>query len=308
MLRRRLAPSHFLVLAQITLGVVALNIVTGAAVRLSDSGLGCPDWPNCNQRHLTAPLAGHAGIEFGNRLVVVAVTLLAAATFLAAFRRGPFRRDLAWLSGGLVGGIIGEALLGAVVVYSKLNPYVVMAHFTLGIVLLLDALVLALRAGRSDEPGRLRVGRRDLTVARTMFALLAVVIVAGTATTGAGPHAGGKGAKRIPVPLDDVARIHSGLVWLLGALTLYLLWRLYRAGAPEAVQERGRLLLGAMVAQGLIGYTQFFTHLPPVLVGFHVFGAELVFSAMVWFVDGLYRHSAEAVSEPQPVPTPTVAA
>lgn len=298
--RLRLGPFAFLRLSQATLALVALNIVSGAAVRLSDSGLGCPDWPNCMQHHFTPPLAGHAGIEFGNRLVVVGVTVVALVCFVGALLRAPARRDLVWLAGGLVGGILAEALVGAAVVYSKLNPYVVMAHFSLGIALLTVGFVLALRAGRSDAAGRLRVGRSEVLHARVMLGLLAVVVVAGTATTGAGPHAGGPGAKRIPVPLDDMARTHSSLVLALGALTLWMLWRLYRSGAPEAAQERGRVLLAAMVAQGVVGYTQFFTHLPALLVGVHVAGAVVVWSAMLWFVDGLSRHAPEEVAVPEP--------
>lgn len=296
-------PLAFLRLAQVTVGVVALNIVSGAAVRLSDSGLGCPDWPTCTRRHLTAPLAGHRGIEFGNRLVVVLVVVAAAACLVAAWRRTPRRRDLVWLSAGLTAGVLGEAVIGGIVVYSKLNPYVVMTHFLVGMALLTDAVVLALRAGRAPDPGRWRVPVADRRLAVAAMAALGLAVAAGTATTGAGPHAGGKGAVRIPVPLDDMARTHSGIVLVTGALVLALLWLLWRHRAPEAVQARGRLLLWAMVAQGAVGYLQFFTHLPPLLVGVHVLGAATVWTTMVWFVDGLRGHRAEAtLGAPAPRP------
>src|SRR5579884_3324969 len=126
----------FLRLTQTTLVVVVLNIVSGGAVRLTDSGLGCPDWPNCSRRSLTPALSFHPAVEFGNRMVVVVLTVLVAVTLVAALLRRPRRRDLAWLSAALVGGVLGEAVIGAVVVYSKLNPYAVMVHFLVGMALL----------------------------------------------------------------------------------------------------------------------------------------------------------------------------
>lgn len=290
------SPRSFLRITQVGVVLVVLNVVSGAAVRLSDSGLGCPDWPTCSRRHLTPPLALHPLVEFSNRMVVVVLCVVAAAVLGAALRRRPRRRDLVWLSAGLVGGVLAEAVVGAVVVYTKLNAYVVMGHFMVGIAILTDALVLALRAGRDPTPalGTRLVGRSETHISRVMLGLLALAVAAGTATTGAGPHAGGVGAKRVPVPLADMARLHSGIVLVLVALTLGLLVLLARNGAPEAVLGRARLLLGAMALQGVIGYTQYFSHLPPLLVGVHVFGATVVWSAMVWFVDGLVHHPAEA--------------
>jgi heme a synthase len=287
------SPRTFLRIAQVNLVALALNIVSGGAVRLTDSGLGCPDWPSCTRHHLTAPLALHPMIEFTNRLVVVAVTVLAALALVAAWRRRPRRSDLVWLSAGLVGGILAEAVIGAIVVYSKLNPFAVMTHFVIGILVLTDAIVLALRAGRSAAPGTLRIEHGLVWPARAMVGLLLAAVAAGTATTGAGPHAGGKAAARLDVPLTDMTRVHSGLVLVLVALTVVTLWRLARSGAPSAVLERGRWLILAMVLQGVIGYTQYFSHLPALLVGVHVAGATTVWTAMIWFYDGLWRHDPE---------------
>ncbi len=308
-------PRAFLRITQVTVVIVVLNIVTGAAVRLSDSGLGCPDWPTCSQHRLTPPLSLHPAIEFGNRLVVVVLCIATAIALVAALLRVPRRRDLVWLSAGLLGGVLGEAVLGAVVVYTKLNPYAVMTHFMVGIALLTDAFVLALRAGRSDRVGTgsgtgaaaafapmaaaragapvSKVGPRERRISQVMLVLLAVVVAAGTATTGAGPHAGGPGAKRLPIALEDMARIHSGIVLCLVALTMALLYLLDHTSAPKSVLDRARILLGAMVVQGGIGYVQYFTHLPAVLVGVHVFGATVVWMAMLWFYDGLTHHDVE---------------
>lgn len=289
----RVGPRAFLRLSQASLVLVALNIVSGGAVRLTDSGLGCPDWPTCAGRSVTPALSFHPAVEFGNRMVVVAVTVLLAVTFLAALRRSPVRRDLAWLSGALVLGVVGEAVLGGIVVYTKLNPYAVMSHFVLGMALLTVAVHLTLRAGRAAGPGRALVDHLGRRAAALGLGLLALAVAAGTATTGAGPHAGGKGAVRLPVPLDDMARTHSSIVLVATVVLLAELARLYRAGAPEAVQERGRLLVAALAAQGVVGYSQFFLHLPAVLVGIHVLGATAVWSAALWFVDGLWAHAAE---------------
>jgi heme a synthase len=299
---RSVGTRSFLRAAQVAAGLVVLNIVSGAAVRLSDSGLGCPDWPTCSVHHLTPPLSLHPAIEFSNRMVVVILCLATAGVLLASLARSPRRRDLIWLSAGLIGGILGEAVIGAVVVYSKLNPYVVMTHFMVGIALLTVAVLLVLRAGRAPGPGVSMVKPGVRRLARAMTALLVLAIAAGTATTGAGPHAGGKGAKRIPIPLADMARIHAEIVLVLGAMTLAMLYLLDHTGAPERVKTRARILLAVMVAQGVVGYTQYFTHLPALLVGVHVFGVTVLWTATLWFYDGLSRHRAEA---PAPAPAPS---
>jgi cytochrome c oxidase assembly protein subunit 15 len=312
------SPRAFLRITQVTAGVVVLNIVTGAAVRLTDSGLGCPDWPTCSQHRLTPKLSFHPAVEFGNRLVVVALCVLAAVAVVAALRRVPRRRDLSWLAGGLLGGVVGEAVLGGVVVYTKLNPYVVMTHFMVGIALLTDAVVLVMRAGRHPGDAVVKVGRRELWLGRTVLGVLAVAIAAGTAATGAGPHAGGKGAKRLPVALADMARIHSGIVIAVVALIVALLYLLARTGAPLSVLDRARVVVGTVVVQGAVGYAQYFSHLPALLVGVHVFGATVVWSAMLWFHDGLTHHGARveaprastpapAMSVPAPPPAPVPA-
>jgi heme a synthase len=292
------SPRAFLRIAQINLVVVALNIVTGAAVRLTDSGLGCPDWPTCSRDRLTPPLALHPLVEFSNRMVVVALTCLTVVAVVGALRRAPPRRDLTWLAGGLAAGVVAEAVIGAVVVYTKLNPFAVMIHFLVGIAVLTDATVLCLRAGRGPGPGVLRVERRVVLLTRAMVGLLLVVIVLGTGTTGTGPHAGAKTAARLRVPLTDMTRAHSGTVIVLVALTLLTLWTVARTSAPAVVADRGHLLMVALVAQGVVGYSQYFTHLPPLLVGIHVAGATTVWVTMLWFADGLWRHQAERVPAP----------
>ncbi|HEY7915642.1 MAG TPA: COX15/CtaA family protein [Acidimicrobiales bacterium] len=299
-------PRPFLFLCRFTLATVVLNVVTGAAVRLSDSGLGCPDWPNCTQHHLTPVLRLHPLVEFGNRLVVFVLVVACVVTVVAAFLRRPARNDLRWLSGGLIVGVIGEAVLGGFVVYTKLNAYVVMTHFMVGMALLAVAVVLTLRAGHRPGPGTRAVTPGAMGLARALVGLTVVVLAAGAATTGTGPHAGGKGAKRIPLGLEDMTRIHAEIVLAAGVVLLVLLWVLWKSDAPARIQGSGRALLAVMVVQGMIGYTQFFSHLPPVLVGLHVLGASTVWAAVLWFHHGLSDHLPELTGDTQPGDGPGV--
>lgn len=291
----RISPRGFLLLTRITLASVVLNIATGAAVRLSDSGLGCPDWPTCAHRRLTPPSSLHPRIEFGNRMVVLILVVACGLTYAASFFRRPARRDLRWLSGGLVLGVLAEAVFGAVVVYTKLNAYVVMTHFMVGIGLLTVSVVLCLRSAHRPGRGTLVVSRRVLHLTRAYLVLLTLAVAAGTATTGAGPHAGGKGAKRVGIGLADMSRAHAEAVWVTAVVLLVILYALWKSDAPARIQESGRVLLGVMVVQGVIGYTQYFTHLPSLLVGIHVVGATAVFSTALWFHHGLSDHLPEVV-------------
>ncbi len=300
----RIGPRPFLLLCRFTLATVVLNIVTGAAVRLSDSGLGCPDWPTCSQHHLTPPLSLHPLIEFGNRVVVALLVVACAITVVAAFLRRPARRDLRWLSAGLILGVIGEA------VHRGLRR-LLQAQRLRGHDPLHGGDGPAGGGGGPDPRGRPPPGRGTLTVTRgalwltrVLLGLIVVVLAAGAATTGTGPHAGGKGAKRIPLGLEDMTRIHAEIVLTPVPVLLVLLWVLWRSDAPARVQDAGRILLAVMVVQGIIGYTQFFTHLPAVLVGIHVFGATMVWSTALWFHHGLSDHRPEPADGPGPGPCP----
>lgn len=278
---------HFVGLCQVTLVLVVANVASGAAVRLTGSGLGCPDWPTCARRAVTPALSFHPVMEFSNRMVVVVLVVTIAASALATMVAGRGRRDLRLLAWGLVAGVVAEAVMGGIVVYTKLNPYVVMAHFMVSMALLAVATVLVLRARTAGGRGTPKVARPERRLVWSLLPVLTLALAAGTATTGAGPDGGSPNAVRLPVPLDDMARTHSLIVMAFGALLLVALWRLHRAGAPESVQHRGRVLLGVAIGQGLVGYTQFFAHLPPGLVEVHEVGAALVVVAALWFVDGL---------------------
>src|SRR5277367_6287639 len=176
----------------LALVLTALIVLTGAAVRLTGSGLGCADWPECSVGHLTPAVQFHGLVEFGNRLVTVVLTVAVIAAFLGSLFRTPRRRDLVWLSGGLVAGVVAQAVLGGIVVYTKLNPYLVMVHFFATMVLLVNAVVLVHRSTRDYGPGsgHLLIPRSLLHLFYGVLILLGFVIAAGTAATGAGPLGG----------------------------------------------------------------------------------------------------------------------
>jgi len=141
------------------------------------------------------------------------------------------------------------------------------------------------------------VSAGSLWMSRLLVAVVVVVLAAGAATTGTGPHAGGKGAKRIPLGLEDMTRIHAEIVITAVVVLLVLLWMLWRSDAPASVQSAGRVVLVVMFAQGIIGYTQFFTHLPSVLVGTHVLGASVVWATVIWFHHQMSVHAPEVTAD-----------
>ena len=307
MSRRRLptvSPSLSHRLNQLALLLTALIVLTGGAVRLTGSGLGCSNWPECSAGHLTSALQFHGLVEFGNRLVTVVLTIAVAASFLGSLLRSPRRRDLVWLSGGLVAGVLAQAILGGIVVYTKLNPYLVMVHFFATMLLLVDAVVLVHRSTREYGPrsGHLLVPRPLIRLYYALLALLATVIAAGTATTGAGPHAGDASgqqvAKRIPIALRDMAELHSSLALLLIGVTIGLVVALHIGDVPERVRRAARILLLVMFAQAAVGYTQYFTHLPALLVEVHLLGVTaLVIGSVQTFLACTY-HAPEVVAAP----------
>lgn len=299
--RRRLptvAPSTVRRLSLVSLICVAAIVLTGAAVRVTGSGLGCTDWPSCTKTHLTPPLQFHSLIEFGNRMVTVLLVVIIGATFLAALFRRPLRRDLVWLSGGLVAGVLAEAVLGGLVVYTKLNPYLVVVHFLATVLLLADAVVLLHRSGRDySAKGRVLVPRAMLLLSRGLVLLVAVVISAGAFTTGAAPDAGGavgqQVAKRIPVPLREMAELHSTLALFTIGAVLSLAVALHALEVPERVRKGARLLVVVLVLQAVVGYAQYFTHLPAALVEIHELGATVLVIGVVQYFLSLTHHAPE---------------
>jgi cytochrome c oxidase assembly protein subunit 15 len=263
-------------------------VVTGGAVRLTGSGLGCPTWPRCTDESFVATreLAGHGVIEFGNRTLTFVLTAVAIATVVMVFRSA--RRDLRRLAVLSLLGIPAQALLGGVTVLTGLNPWTVAAHFLVSMVLVAVATTLWLR---SREPGVGRpLLRRPLVLLVTGISVVtAAVLVLGTVVTGSGPHSGDPKAGRTGFDPELVSQLHADVVFLLIGLTVALLVTLAATDAPDRVRHAARDLLLIQLAQGLVGYVQYFTDLPIALVLVHMLGAVLItaFTArLVWSVRG----------------------
>jgi cytochrome c oxidase assembly protein subunit 15 len=294
--RRTLSARLFSQLATLSVAAMALIMVTGASVRLTGSGLGCADWPTCSEGHVVAPLQFHAWMEFGNRMVTGLVSVAIVVAVLGAFFRSPRRKDLIWLSLGLVAGLIAQIVLGGETVRHHLEPQFVMSHFLLSIVLLANAVLLRHRAGLADEaiPGRpgwaTAAGRRQrlvssehLIMARLLVLATAVVIVLGTVVTSTGPHSGSANVARFAFSLHDVAQLHGTSVEIYLLLCVVTLWSMQRAGVKREILRRGEWLLVILVAQAGVGYAQYFTGVPALLVGIHVAGAVTLVVAVLWF-------------------------
>ena len=256
-------------------------VVTGGAVRLTGSGLGCPDWPTCAKNRVVAPWEYHAMVEFVNRTITGLVSVAVMLAVLGSLLREPRRKDLLWLSVGLVAGVIGQIFLGGLTVIFELRPGFVMAHFLLSMVLIANAVVLHHRAGRPAGRTRLAVGSDLLALGRLEVATAGLVIFLGTIVTSSGPHGGDETAERLPFLLPDVTRLHGIGVMLFLAVTLVTMWRLRKAGVDRDILRRSEVLLAVLVAQGALGYLQYFTGVPVVLVGFHIAGATAVWVAVL---------------------------
>ena len=286
-LRQPISPPFYRRITVMALVLLILIVVTGAGVRLTGSGLGCTDWPNCTDKRFVAELETHQMVEFVNRLITGLVSMAVILAVLGSLRRAPRRRDLTWLSLGLVAGVVAQILLGALVVLSHLNPWLVQGHFIVSMVLVLDAVVLAHRAGLPDEASiRPAVTPAVLRWGSALVVLAVVVIGTGTLVTGSGPHSGHNATdvtviRRLPIHVNDAARIHGLAMIAFLVATIWVLVQLRRHGAPDHLQRAGIALLTVLVLQGAIGYTQYFTGVPPLLVGLHVLGASLVWVAVL---------------------------
>lgn len=283
----RLTPRAYRRITAVAIVALAFIIVTGGAVRLTDSGLGCPDWPTCAEDRLVAPWEYHAMVEFVNRTITGAVSVAVILAVLGSLRRVPRRRDLTILSVGLVVGVLAQAILGGLTVIFELKPQFVMAHLLLSLVLLGNAVLLYHRAGQPDEGSdrqRTAVTPELRLMGKVVLAAAGLVVFLGTVVTGSGPHGGDPDVERLNFAVPEVARAHGASVVLFLVLTLVTLWRLRRAGAPPHLLRAGELLLGVSVAQAAIGYVQYFTGVPEVLVGIHIGGAAAVWAAAVWFL------------------------
>lgn len=271
-------------------------IVTGAIVRITGSGLGCPTWPECVEGSLvptsTQMESWNKYVEFGNRLLTFVLAIAAIAAVVAALvdrrrrRRSnlPGRRILTILAVVPLGGTAVQAVLGGITVLTGLNPYTVSAHFLVSIALVAACVVLVVRSGESgDRPITWLVPSALRYLTWALVAATLAVVVLGVITTGSGPHSGDIDViVRFDLDLRTVAWLHADSVLLFMGLTVGLLVAARVAHAPAALTRRTLILLGIALVQGVIGYTQYFTGLPELLVAFHVIGAVLVWVAVLF--------------------------
>jgi cytochrome c oxidase assembly protein subunit 15 len=297
-LRRPISPKAYRQITMVALVLLVAIVITGAGVRLTGSGLGCTDWPRCTETTFTPTSDLHAQIEFWNRMITGLVSAAVAAAVLGSLRRAPRRRDLTWLSLGLVAGVVGQIVLGGLVVLTHLNPWLVQGHFVLSMVLVGNAVVLTHRAGQPDGvPVRPVVTPALLRWGQVLVGLATVVLLTGTLVTGSGPHSGHNEAepgasaaeqldaaeevRRLPIDVGDAARIHGITVWILLGATVWVLVQLRRHQPPGRLLVTTQALTTVIVLQGAIGYTQYFTGVPATLVALHILGASLVWIAVV---------------------------
>jgi heme a synthase len=292
----------------------AVLIATGEAVRLSSSGLGCPDWPTCTQ---TSLLAAHSpgqtslntAIEFGNRTLTYPLVIIAALTFIACWRYRPggsARRDLVRLSALLPLGVIAQAVVGGIVVKTELNPAGVSVHYLLSSAILAAAVVLQLRTGEGSGPV-VSLVRTDLRVLTGLLVgVTALMLAAGTVVTGTGPLAGTridshghlKTVPRFHLPLENVTQLHADIGWFIGALAVAIVIGLRFSSAPRAAVRYGWLVLAGLGVQGVIGYVQYFNHLPAGLVWVHVSTSVVLWICVLRLYLSTRSRTALPASEP----------
>ncbi|HVS68275.1 MAG TPA: COX15/CtaA family protein [Mycobacteriales bacterium] len=303
----RLSPSMFRRLAVVVAILLGLIVVSGAAVRLTSSGLGCPTWPRCTQTSIVAPPSYHAWVEFGNRLITTLVGIVVGLVAAGSLIRSPRRRDLVWLAWSLVAGFVGQAVIGGLSVLYKLSPGWVMAHFLLSMLLMWAALTLVHRAHPDWRPRTPDAPRELVLLGRVLVGVAGIVLLLGTVTTGTGPHAGDKShVKRLPFALERVTQLHADSALLLTGVIVATLFAVRLAGAAPVVRQRSNWLAYAVVAQVAIGYTQYFLNLPPGVVELHVAGATLLWSATIWLQLGFTAPSGAVAGKVHDVPLTAV--
>ncbi len=276
----------------VALILLCVIVLTGAAVRLTGSGLGCSDWPNCETGKLISVSDGHQAVEQLNRLFTGAVSAGVIAAVLGAFRRRPYDRGLVYLSLGLVAGVLAQAVLGGISVLTELNPIAVGGHFGLSMVLVCAATVLLWRSGDHGPRGSESNAHGAIWLSWVTMAVGTIVLgITGPMLTGTGPHAGDLDAKRIQMAIPDAARIHSLSAWLFLGLLVALVFSLWQRGAHRILM-RAYPLLVAVLIQGGIGYAQYNLGIPAWLVILHIAGATAITIAATWFHTGLLHDAA----------------
>jgi cytochrome c oxidase assembly protein subunit 15 len=266
-------------------------VVTGGVVRLTGSGLGCPEWPRCSGSSFVPHRAMgiHSAIEFGNRMVTFLVAAVAIATLVLAWRYG--RASVVRLAVLLALGVPAQAVIGGITVLTDLNPWVVSLHLLVSLAMVGLAVVLVRRLDEGDGPVRSLVPPGVLWLVRTIFVVGWIVLYVGTVVTGSGPHAGDINAPRNGLDPRALSQLHSDVVMLLVGLTVAEVLVVRAADVPAGVRRAALTLLGVEVAQALVGFVQYATDLPVAVVALHLLGASLVSAALTWLLVSAREHA-----------------
>ncbi|MGK5741746.1 COX15/CtaA family protein [Micromonospora sp. URMC 103] len=298
-------PVSAALLRRLALASIIANVgivVTGGAVRLTASGLGCPTWPRCTDASYvaTSEMGVHGVIEFGNRMLTFAVGIIAFATVLAVLAHRPRRRGLLALSVAVFFGIPAQAVVGGITVLTNLNPWVVGLHFLASMAVIAAAYALWRRVADPDAPAVTVVPAPLRALTGLTTAVTVAVLVIGTWVTGSGPHAGDQGAARNGLDPESISQVHADGVFLLLGLSVALVFA-FRAVGATGPARAALLLVAVELGQGVVGFVQYFTHLPGVLVGAHMLGSCLVLLAAL-HVQWSTRERRPAVATPTAAP------
>ena len=304
-----ISPERYALVALVALFALAAIVFTGAGVRITGSGLGCPDWPRCHGR-VVAPLEYHAVIEYGNRLISGLVGLTVIAASLLAWRRRPFRWHLAFFGALLPLGVIGQAVLGAFVVAHHLAPELVIGHFILSMILLDAAFALAWCARYEPGERRASTDRLGVWAVRALVPIGQLTIVLGTMSTGAGPHAGaneGELVRRFTFKGEEtltwIIERHGVMAAIFGVAAVAVWFLLRRRGGDRRALRPLTVLIGLLAFQGVLGITQYQLELPAGLVWLHVATATVTWMTVLWTVATAGRlapRTAAAIEQRQP--------
>ncbi|SPE49139.1 Heme A synthase [Streptomyces netropsis] len=269
--------------ACVVMGVII--VVTGGAVRLTQSGLGCPTWPTCTEDSLTpTPEMGINGvIEFTNRMLTYVLCAVVGLAITAARARAPRRRSLTRLGWAQFWLVAGNGIIGGITVLTGLNPYIVASHFLAATALLTVAVVMWRRACEGDEEPRDLVARPVRQLGWVLVVTTALLILVGTVVTGSGKHAGDakKDVHRIPLDVREITQLHVDLVCVVLGLVIALWFVLRAVQAPAVARRRVAELFGVLMLQGAIGFVQYVNDSPELLVGTHMLGSCLVWIAVL---------------------------
>lgn len=317
---RRFVPSAGLV-RRLALASLVANVgivLTGGAVRLTGSGLGCPTWPRCTDDSWTATgeMGLHGAVEFGNRTLTGVLGVIAVAGLVAVLAQRPRRRSLVWLALGVLAGIAAQGLVGGVTVWTGLNPWIVGGHFLISMAIIAVAHTFWRRAAESDAPALATVPAPLRALVWVIVATGAVLLAVGTVVTGSGPHAGDAEVARNGLDPQTISQVHADLSFLLLGLAVAA-WFALRAvdarpqavdagpqaadAGPRAVRAAGALV-AVILGQGAVGLVQYATGLPELLVGLHLLGACLVWLAILHLQHSTRVRAATGTDLPQREP------